>query len=694
MNNDNQIRLRKFNPGTGQTDREIIDQFVVRERELKSVLDVLRENIDAPSNQHLLLVAPRGRGKTMLLERVAAELRTDDGLSQKLLPVRFMEESHEVFNIAEFWLECLLYLANAITRIEPERAVGLKRTRDSLAAEMNNDALEHRARAAVLDTADAIGRKLVLMVENLQDLNEDTDDDFGWQLRKTLQTEDSIILLGTATSRFKALDEVELPFFELFRIIYLEPLTTEQCARLWRVVSGDDVTPRQLTPLKILTGGSPRLLVIVAEFARHRSIRQLMEELVTLIDEHTEYFRSHLDAFAKTERRVYLAVIDLWQASTTGEIAKRARMDVRNTSSLLGRLVGRGAVLVEGSGRAKRYSAAERLYSIYYKLRKERDEAAVVKNLVRFMTAFYNPPEFTQLSRQLMEDCRESDGIREGLKQLMAESAEARHFLMPAMSLADYRSMTDEKEADRHWVHEVNQHIVDAIVTENYNAVVDYTNRIISDIDAEDNNLGQLEVARALVDKGNAQAMLNDLETALETCDEAVRRFGTSEHSDVQIEVAWALFHKGTVRAQLNRPGGAIETFNTLMQRFDTSQDESIRTAIFFSRAEQLKARLALRQLDRALEDFRQVYEGFVVGSEYGLPMVQRSGVALVRSGISSREVLDILLQDPEKSNALQPLIVALSQELGEKVRAPAEVLEVAIDIRAELDTRRKHKTV
>ena len=168
---------------------------------------------------------------------------------------------------------------------------------------------------------------------------------FGWELRGALQSDPQIMLLATATSRFEALDDAEQPFFELFRIIALEPLVTEECRRLWQVVSGDAVSEREIRPLEILTGGSPRLLVIVAEFARHRSLRQLMEELVELIDDHTEYFRGHLEVLAKGERRVYIAVIDLWQPSSTGEIAARARMDVRPVSTLLGRLVERGAVI-------------------------------------------------------------------------------------------------------------------------------------------------------------------------------------------------------------------------------------------------------------------------------------------------------------------------------------------------------------
>ena len=137
-------------------------------------------------------------------------------------------------------------------------------------------------------------------------------------LRKVLQSEPQIMLLATATTRFEGLDDATQPFFELFRIIDLKPLNTEECQRLWQMVSGDGVSEHEIRPLEILTGGSPRLLVIVGEFARHQSVRQLMEELVKLIDDHTEYFRGHLESFAKSERRVYLAVIDLWQPSRTG----------------------------------------------------------------------------------------------------------------------------------------------------------------------------------------------------------------------------------------------------------------------------------------------------------------------------------------------------------------------------------------
>ena len=230
------------------------------------------------------------------------------------------------------------------------------------------------------------------------------------------------MLLASATSRFEGLEDAEEPFFELFQIIDLKPLAAEECRCLWQTVSGDRVSVRDIRPLQILTGGNPRLLVIVAGLSKHRSLRRLMEELLSLIDEHTEYFRGHLEVLPKSERRVYVAIIDLWRPSSTGEIATRARMDVRVVSTMLGRLIDRGAVMPHpsGGGRKRFYSAAEPLYSIYYKLRRERDEAAVVESLIQFMVSFYDISVLYPVFDSLWSEMRGSLALHSGIERALA----------------------------------------------------------------------------------------------------------------------------------------------------------------------------------------------------------------------------------------------------------------------------------
>ena len=641
MNSSPERQIRKFNPGTFQSDEEVIAQFVVRNRELGVVLEVLRGNIDSPSCQHILVVAPRGRGKSMLLARVAAELRADAALSESLLPVRFMEESQEVFNLADFWLETLFHLARECAASHPELTRELRATHADLSGRWRERMLADHARAAVLDAADRLGRKLVLMVENLQSLTGDVEEGFGWKLRGELQMEPRIMLLATATSRFDRLDDVNEPYFELFRILNLEPLATDDCRRLWEQVSGDQVSTREMRPLEILTGGSPRLLVIVAEFARHRSLRQLMEELVTLVDEHTEYFRGHLEALAKTERRVYLAVIDLWQPSAAGEIAARSRLDVRTVSTMLGRLTDRGAVIAEGTGRKRRYAAADRLYSIYYKLRRERDEAAVVQNLIRFMAAIYSKAELAGITSGLRLEMEKSPVIREGILRAIAESPYIGNVLSslspPGIERPQPDAATRFGDSD---TQEMQERAATALITkglaqeelDDYAAAIRAYDEVIARFGDSDAPEIQPSVVAALVLKGAAQEELGDYTAAIAAFDEVIARFGHSDAPRIQAKVVWALFYKGLVQEELGDYAPAIAAFDEMIARFGHSDAPRIQAKVASALVEKGIVQVKLGDHAAAIVAFDEMIVRFGDSDAPGIQAQVAS--ALVKKGI------------------------------------------------------------
>ena len=578
--------VRKSNPGTFQSDREVVEQFVVRRHELGVVLETLRENISSPSCQHALVVAPRGRGKTMLLARVAAELRVDPGLSGKLLPVRFMEESHEISNIADFWLEALFHFAEECSSRYPELARELRDTHASLSGRWREQGMEELARAAVLSAADRIGRKLVLMVENLQSLCDEVDRDFGWKLRAVLQSQPEVMLLATATSRFDGIENADEPFFELFRTVDLNPLDTDECRRLWETVSGDEVRGREIRPLEILTGGSPRFLVIVAGFARHRSLKRLMEELVSLIDEHTEYFRGNLDSMPKTERRVYIAVIDLWRPSKTGEIAARARVDVRVASTMLGRLVTGGAVVFEGSGKKRLYRAAEGLYSLYYKIRRERDEAAVVEGLLRLMAVLYNESERQELWCELRREAVDSAVLRSGLERFTATHPDGYGPLPPPIQSVAERHPTEKadpvdsppsqevpnrlepvtsiNEQERHFLGAIGE----AMGRQAYGRVIEIVEESLDSRISATSRYGPWTVGWALLEQARARKRLSDFPGAVATCEEVVRRYGESESASLQRHVARALLVRADAQKELGRFQAAVTTYGEVIDRF------------------------------------------------------------------------------------------------------------------------------
>ena len=637
--------IRKFNPGTFQSDREVVEQFVVRSRELDTVLGILRDNAGSPSCQHMVVVAPRGRGKTMLLARTAAELRANSDFSGHLLPVRFMEESQEIFHLADFWLETLFHLTGECESHDPQLARELRARHVELSGRWREPALEDQARASVLDAADRLGRRLVLMVENLQALSRDVDKDFGWKLRSVLQTEPQIMLLGSATSRFSGLDDAEQPFFELFRIIDLKPLVTEECRLLWEMASGDTVSGREMRPLEILTGGSPRLLVIVAGFARHRSMRRLMEELVVLIDDHTEYFRGHLDVLPKTERRVYLSVLDLWQQSTPGEIAARARMDPRIVSTMLGRLVTRGAVTVSGSGRKRQYAAAERLYSIYYKLRRERDEAAVVENMIRFMAVFYSEEEQEAMFPALISEAAESAAIRDGLDRAAAGIPKLRRLLErprrpgadtalslrgeassgPPTARASLRVGVDES------IERLRTEIVQRLDDGGFAKVIEIVDRALDPRSGVLSGSSGTLVAWALNRKGDAYLEMGDWDRAMAAFTEVVERFGASRETTLEREVAEALNGKTLSLLNLGKPRSALSVCEEVVDRFGGSGDSTLRQRVAVTLLWKAHVQEELRDLDSALQTYRRVVGRFETSQE--LEVQRFVARAMVRKG-------------------------------------------------------------
>lgn len=588
--------MRKFNPGRLQSDEELKEQFVVRKYELGILLDVLRGNIGSNSCQHALIVAPRGRGKTMLLARAAAEVRTNPEFSKHFLPVRFGEENRDIYNLAEFWFETLFHLAGACATRHPRLSRELREKYAGLTGRWGEEALEEHARAAVLDAADQLNRRLVLMLENLQTLRKFVDEDFGWKLRGVLQTEPQIVLLASATSRFAGLDDATQPYFEMFRVVNLNPMTTDECRCLWEVISRDDVSGRKMRPLEILTGGNPRLLVMVANFSRHKSLRSLMEELVALIDEHTEYFRSNLEALSKTEGRVFIAILDLWQPSSTSEIAARARMDVRNVSTMIGRLIERGALFVQGPKKRRKYAAAEPLFSIYFKLRRSSDEAAIVENLIRFMTVFYSEEEKTEMFSLVIAEARKSSTIREGLDRAAAGLPElARrpdNLTVPKISStrtiegdpdqitsAEHRDHTERIDPDLNSaLAQQMKEISLAAKEKEFEKVIDLADRFVAAHLKDTSEEWQAPIAWTLNAKGHASTHSGDLKAALLAFREVVQRFGESANSTVQGLVAEALICRGHADRLLGDVDSALLAFDEVVQRLGSSRDNWRRT--------------------------------------------------------------------------------------------------------------------
>ena len=661
------MTTRKYNPGF-LTDDELVVSFCVRTGEFESIVDMLRE-CTGSANPHQIAIGPRGSGKTSLLLRVAVEVSRDTELRAGFFPIVFAEESYEVATAGEFWLECLSRLAIQVPF--GEDAPNLHRTYEDLRTIQDDQILAERCLGALLDFSDREGKRLVLMVENLNTMFRDmADSEAGWRLRKILQTEPRIILLASATSRFDEIDNPDHALYDLFRVLMLHPLDTKECAALWEAVSGKCPPPETIRSIEILTGGSPRLIAIVARFGAARSFPELMAELLDLVDDHTEYFKSHIESLPAQERRVYLVLADLWKPATTREIAARARLETSKCSAQLTRLIERGVVQVMGgTARRKQYYLTERLYNIYYLLRRSRGQDSLIQALIQFMESYYSGTELRDIGAHIAREAGSFGGemqslARIALARLIELPALARHReellaiipegftegslpsnmgRMTSVGVEQYPRREDQGSEDTNEQAEflaAKEIFAKAVALKNQNrpeeALSAFDEVVHRFAESEIPMVSRL-VVMALFESGLTLNYLDRPEDELTAYDEVVRRFGDSKTPDLLEAVAMALRGKGVILDRLNRPEDALATFDEVVRRFGDSEMpvflESVALALFGKGC-------ALDDLDRS-EDALVTYDEVVrrLGDSKTPDLLE----AVARSLVSKGVILDRL---------------------------------------------------
>ena len=682
------VAVKKYNPGF-LSDDEIIESFCVRTSELESILESLRESTRS-SNPHTLVIGPRGSGKTHLLLRVAAEVRRDENLAW-LFPVVFAEESYEVGTCGEFWLEGLGHLVEQAPADEQDN---LRLTYNELRTVRDDRALAERCIGTLLDFADRHKQRLLLLVENLNMLFSDIGDpEVGWQLRKTLQTEPRIIVLGSATSRFDEIDSPERALYDLFRVITLRPLDTKECEALWKTVSGQPPTTGAVRPLEILTGGNPRLLAIIARFGSDQAFHELMGNLLDLVDEHTEYFKSHLEALPPQERRVYLALARLWKPSTAREIADLARLDTSKCSALLGRLVQRGAVVVEGgTPRRREYYLTERLYNIYYLMRRGQGADRFVRALIDFMVCLYSPAELGEIIERIFEQSSPSDLLRRLFMEQMGDVLIDRALEFADMGMENEAIDICDQIIKRLGSDQSQPIDLNVALALGHKCGLLFTtgrrNEAIADCDDlvnrfEKRTHPRFRVILAGASRIKAATLIDrgDTASALNTLDQALARIGKLESAYLRLLAAKMVSDKGWALIESNQPTEAIAAFDQVVNQFGTVEEPGVAQAV----ADAITFKVVvLDSIGQSIseDELSLLLRCFDRSEQLSSGSIE----ALVRVSvrIGPARTLELIQQSPA-AQLLLPLIAALQQELGQQTQVAKEVEEVAQDIRHKL---------
>ena len=386
------IRRRLYNPAQ-LTPEELKASFVTRGGTLAEMLRFLREQTPGRPCQHMMLIGPRGMGKTTLGLRFLHAVEESPELAALWQPVPFHEESYGIGDLADFWLAALHHLSRATDNPEwADKAEALaedQRDQERVAA---------HALAALTDHCQTSGRRLILFVENLDGiLHQLRNEREAHALRASLIERPEILLLGSANAVFDAIRSHAHPFYEFFRLVTLEGIGAEETARLLDTLSareGRSDLPQalnldhgRLETLRRLTGGNPRLLVLACRMLIESPLGSAFEDLEQLIDDQTPYFKARIEELPIQARKVFDCLANGWTPMLAKEVAGAAKLTSSHASAQLKQLVERGyaqEIRMPGAKRT-RYEVGDRFYNIYYMLRFSRTNRRRLERLVAFL---------------------------------------------------------------------------------------------------------------------------------------------------------------------------------------------------------------------------------------------------------------------------------------------------------------------
>ena len=319
---------------------------VAREHLLDNAIESLRGSVDRKSKSHLLFIGPRGIGKTHLLSCIEDAVQSDETLSASVVIVRFPEESNRTLSFADFLIGICGILKDVLE--DEPLWTDLYAT---VQTEEDDARVADTLVPAIREQNRRRGRTLLVMLENLGEIlgRQIRDKNDVAALRKFLMADNGCLLLATAPLHFDGITDVGQPFYDFFDIQILENLSFEETVEVIRLnleweertdilETLEDMRPR-LRALYRMTGGNPRLTMMLYELIAHESVTSVQDQFHLLLDRISPFYQGRLNDLPPGQRALLECLASMRdQEKTPAAIAARMRMSQQETSSLLKRL--------------------------------------------------------------------------------------------------------------------------------------------------------------------------------------------------------------------------------------------------------------------------------------------------------------------------------------------------------------------
>lgn len=402
----------------------LVQRQPVLERGVDNIVDSLRTG----SAHHALFVGPRGIGKTHLIALIHHRLVQNPLVQEKALIAWMREEEWGVTSFFELVMRLLRTLAAAY----PELHI-TERTQAIL--DMPLKTAERAGEALLLELLG--DKRLVVLLENLDDLFEQLGDKGQKALRAFLQNHNKLILCCTSPALFAGVSLQKSAFYGFFDIDLLKELDFDDVVQLLHKVAterGDKAladfiaTPEGRSRIRAvhhLAEGNPRIYIIFAQFLSKEALDALVPAFMHTLDELTPYYQARMKDLSGQQRKIVEYLVNYRGAAPVKQIAKNCFITQQTCSSQLKLLRERRYVRAIEQGRESYYELCEPLMRLCMEVKQQRGEP--IGLFVEMLQIWYSETELQEWLQAPQEqhglDLRYVEKALEGLKKQTIEPA-------------------------------------------------------------------------------------------------------------------------------------------------------------------------------------------------------------------------------------------------------------------------------
>ena len=338
------LRSSRYSPGN--MDRESLEAlFVGRHDDMDDVLSRVIRSVRSPEKHYILLVGPRGSGKTHFLSLAYRRLIEQLEQAKALDSVVVAHLNEEEWGVASF-LDLVIRILRAISEEAPELGAEIAGIYDRF----SKDVADAETFAVARLRQHTRGKTLLLICENLVDLFDGLGEEGQKRWRATIQEDGNWTIVASTPSLFAAVTLQDNPFYGFFTIRALKKIEFETGLELLvrKAVHENKTVLEEFlrTPvgrararaIHHLAAGNHRAYVVLFEFLDRESLEDLVIPFMHMVDDLTPYYQERMRQLPPAQRKIVQFLCLVEKPTTIKNIATPCLMSHQTAAKQIGEL--------------------------------------------------------------------------------------------------------------------------------------------------------------------------------------------------------------------------------------------------------------------------------------------------------------------------------------------------------------------